>query len=162
MKLLIPLTLSFLFMNSLFAQGEISQSDYALKGVNKIQLTISIAPNSYPTLGLTDTEVYENVSYLLRKDGVEVFSNKKKNTPTLNILFIVYEKSQNMCDIHISMSLWERVTISSNRVKEQAITWNRAFEARNMSMDNKSPIQNTLEYICKVFVNTLLAINPKR
>lgn len=150
----------FLPITALFAQNEITKSDNALKGVSKIHLEINIAPHSYPTLGLTKYEVYENVSYLLRKDGVEVFANKKYNTPDLIINFMVYEISKNVLEINIEESLWQQVTISSNKVKTDAITWNRNWRA-HLTIGSKSDIQEIIEGICKDFINTLLAINPR-
>lgn len=160
MKLFLLLTFLSLSVINLFSQDEIDEYDYALKGVKKIHLIVTISPTFYPALGLTDSEAYGNISYLLRKDGVEVFSNEQLNTPTLSINFMVYEKSKNNCDLHIMMELRQDVTISSNKVKIKASTWARVFDVRNMN--NKYQIQETLEQICKVFVNTLLAINPKK
>lgn len=159
MKIFLLIVYAALSTSLIFPQNEIDELDYALKGVNRIHLVITIYPNSYPDLGLTKTEIYRDKSYLLRKDGVKVFSNMQTNTPTLSINFMVYEKDINNCDLHIMVGLLQDVTINSNKVKVKANTWTRIFDGRNISY--KYQVKEILEDVSKVFVNTLLAINPK-
>jgi hypothetical protein len=161
MKLNIFIFLLFVLLNTNNAQDEIQESDYALKGVKKIQLTISISPQPVPLIGLTENEIYSHASYLLRRDGLEVFSKATKNVPTLNIFFMVFEKGTNNYELAILTSLNQDVTIISNKKKVEACTWRAVSLVGNLGMENASELREVVERICRDFVNALLTVNPR-